>query len=57
MILPEKLLESFEKKLGFYSCTVPVFEQYVIAELISCGDYERHINRVRRKRRLELQSR
>ncbi len=57
MILPEELLESFEKKLGFYSCTVPVFEQYVIAELISCGDYERHINRVRRKRRLELQSR
>lgn len=51
MVLPEKLLSDFEKKLGFYSCTVPVFEQYVLAELISCGDFERHINRVRRAKR------
>ena len=51
MLLPKSLLEPFEKKLGFYSCTVPVFEQYVLAELISSGDFERHINRVRRERR------
>lgn len=50
-ILPEQLLPDFEKKLGFYSCTVPVFEQYVLAELIESGDFERHINRVRRARR------
>lgn len=51
LILPGKLLQEFEKKLGFYSCTVPVFEQYVLAELINSGDFERHINRVRRERR------
>lgn len=51
MVLPEKLLDNFEKKLGFYSCTVPVFEQYVLAELLNSGDFERHINRVRRERR------
>jgi GntR family transcriptional regulator/MocR family aminotransferase len=51
MVLPEKLLEKFEKTLGFYSCTVPVFEQYVLAELINSGDFERHINKVRRTRR------
>ncbi|MBE6639377.1 MAG: PLP-dependent aminotransferase family protein [Ruminococcaceae bacterium] len=51
MVLPEALLSEFEKKLGFYSCTVPVLEQYVLAELISSGDFERHINRVRRMRR------
>ena len=51
LVLPEKLLSEFEEKLGFYSCTVPVFEQYVIAELINSGDFERHINRVRRERR------
>ena len=28
-----------------------VFEQYVLAELINSGDFERHINRVRRERR------
>lgn len=51
MVLPETVLAVFEKKLGFYSCTVPVFEQYVLAELIESGDFERHINRVRRQRR------
>ena len=48
MVLPEELLADFQKRLGFYSCTVPVFEQYVIAALIESGDFERHINRVRR---------
>ena len=51
MLLPEQLLKEFDKKLGFYSCTVPAFEQYTIAELINSGDFERHINRVRRARR------
>ena len=51
LVLPEPLLGQFEEKLGFYSCTVPVFEQYVLAELINSGDFERHINRVRRERR------
>lgn len=51
MVLPEDMLSEFERKLGFYSCTVPVFEQYVLAELLQSGDFERHINRVRRKKR------
>ena len=51
MVLPEILVEKFENELGFYSCTVPVFEQFVLAELIRSGDFERHINRVRRARR------
>ncbi len=53
MVLPEKLLDIFIEKLGFYSCTVPVFEQYVLAELLNNGNFERHINRVRRTRRKE----
>lgn len=51
MVLPSELLNDFRAKLGFYSCTVPVFEQYVLAELINTGDFERHINRVRRRQR------
>lgn len=51
MVLPKQLVDTFEKKLGFYSCTVPTFEQYVLAELINNGDFERHINRVRRNKR------
>ncbi|MBQ9767479.1 MAG: PLP-dependent aminotransferase family protein [Lachnospiraceae bacterium] len=53
MVLPKHLVPEFEKKLGFYSCTVPTFMQYVLAELITNGDFERHINRVRRKKRKE----
>lgn len=51
MVLPEHLLGQFTEKLGFYSCSVPVFEQYVLARLIVSGELERHIHRVRRKRR------
>ena len=51
MVLPKCLVSEFEKKLGFYSCTVPTFEQFVLAELINSGDFERHINRVRRSLR------
>lgn len=54
MVLPRHLVETFEEKLGFYSCTVPTFMQYVLAELIDNGDFERHINRVRRMKRKEM---
>lgn len=54
MILPKKLIKHFEEKLGFYSCTVPTFEQYVLTQIINNGDFERHINRVRRGIRKEL---
>ncbi len=51
MVLPRALLPVFEERVGFYSCTVPAFEQYVLAELISGGEFERHINRIRRNER------
>lgn len=53
MVLPKALAQQFEEQLGFYSCTVPTFEQLVLAELIRNGDFERHINRVRRNKRKE----
>jgi len=54
MILPEDMTGAFNRRLGFYSCTVPVFEQYVLAELLRSGDFEKHVNRVRRRRRKQL---
>lgn len=51
MVLPRDLVSPFSERMGFYSCTVPTFEQYVLAELLTSGDFERHINRVRRRRR------
>ncbi len=55
MVLPKGLVKAFDERLGFYSCTVPTFEQFVIARLIQNGDFERHINRVRRHKRKEMQ--
>ena len=51
MVIPKKLIRKFIEKLGFYSCTVPTFEQLVIAQLLKNGDFERHVNRVRRMKR------
>lgn len=55
MVLPKHLVPVFEDKLGFYSCTVPTYIQYVLAKLLDEGDFERHINRVRRQKRKELE--
>ncbi|MBR5518868.1 MAG: PLP-dependent aminotransferase family protein [Clostridia bacterium] len=51
MILPEELLSIYKEKLGQFSCSVPVLDQYVLAEYISSGNFERHLNRMRRKRK------
>ena len=48
MILPPGLMEEFRRKLGFYSCTVPSFEQYTLARFLSGGWFEKHINRMRK---------
>ncbi len=49
MILPDSLLDEYDAKLGMFSCSVPVLDQYVLAEFISNGSFERHLNRARRK--------
>lgn len=49
MVLPENLLPLFAETVGFYSCTVPTFEQLVLASFLNSGEFERHLNRVRRK--------
>lgn len=56
MVLPKNIINQFDEKLGFYSCTVSVFEQYVLAELIDNGEFERQINKIRREKRKALQS-
>lgn len=50
MILPERLLEAYYRTSGSFSCTVPVLEQYALAEFINKGYFEQHLSRVRRKR-------
>ena len=48
MILPPELMTQFRQKLGFYSCTVPSFEQYTLERFLSRGYFEKHLNRMRK---------
>jgi GntR family transcriptional regulator/MocR family aminotransferase len=48
MVLPPHLLKKYRENLGFYSCTVPSFEQYTLAKFITEGYFERHVNRTRK---------
>ncbi len=56
MVIPERLLDAYDEKLGFYSCSVPVFEQYVLAQFIEEGHLERYITRRRRNARKKAQA-
>ena len=49
MLLPPRLLEHYREKLGFYACTVSSFEQYTLAQFLSRGYYEKHLNRMRKR--------
>ncbi len=49
MILPEALLGVYERTVGFYSCTVPMLEQYFLTEWLDSGEFERNISRVRNR--------
>ncbi len=54
MILPPTLMPKYEKQLSRFSCSVPVLDQYVLAEFIQSGSFERHLNRARRKMKKRL---
>ena len=48
MVLPAQLMTVYRQRLGFYSCTVPSFEQYTLFRFLEEGHFERHINRMRK---------
>ncbi len=49
MLLPKKLLPLYESTVGFYSCTVPMLEQFFLSEWLDSGEFERTISRIRNK--------
>ena len=52
-VLPPELAARYYREFSFFSCSVPTFEQYLVAELIRRGEFERHVNRMRRHLRKE----
>ena len=53
-VIPLPLLERFRERIGFFSCTVPTFEQLVLAALLDSGDFERQLNKRRRNMKKAL---
>ena len=51
MVLPADIVGRYARTVGFYSCTVPVFDQLFLADFINSGAFERHLNRLRRAQR------
>lgn len=51
VVLPPVLMDQARKRLGFYSTTVSALEQVTLARLLESGDYERHVNRHRKRMR------
>lgn len=47
MVLPVSLMERYEQKYNFYSCTVPRMEQAALTCFLRDGYFERHLNRMR----------
>ena len=54
LVLPAELMENYRARFGFYTCSVPVYDQYVLAEFIDSGELERLTNRRRRKQNKSL---
>ncbi len=52
MILPDSLMVRYRQQLGFYSCTVPSFEQLTLAKFLDEGYFEKHVSRMKRRYRL-----
>lgn len=47
MMLPERLLDVYEKTCSFYASTVSRVDQRILTEFITGGYYERHLNKMR----------
>lgn len=48
MVLPKKLLASYENMSSYQSCTVPNFEQYIMYKFMHGRFFERHIFRMKK---------
>ena len=48
MVLPRHLSERFHREYDFYSSTVPTGQQLAVQRFMESGDFERHLNRMRR---------
>ena len=42
-------MDLYRESVGDFSCTVPVLDQYVLAEFMNRGHFEQHLNHATRQ--------
>lgn len=55
MVLPKSLLSRYQKELSFFQCTVSRIDQHILAHFMKEGDFERHLNRMRKVYRRKME--
>ncbi|MDY0395737.1 PLP-dependent aminotransferase family protein [Virgibacillus halophilus] len=55
MLLPNKLLKQYNQRYSYYHCTVSRIDQRILARFMMSGDFERHLNRMRKVYRRKLE--
>ena len=55
MVLPAPLLQMHQQELSFYHSTVSRIDQHVLTQFMKEGDFEKHLNRMRKVYRRKLE--
>ncbi|WP_054705087.1 PLP-dependent aminotransferase family protein [Bacillus sp. JCM 19041] len=55
MVLPKPLVAMYQKAFSFYHSTVSRIDQHVLTEFMKQGDFEKHLNRMRKIYRRKLE--
>ncbi|RDW20303.1 GntR family transcriptional regulator [Oceanobacillus arenosus] len=55
MVLPNRLLQNYKEKLSFNNCSVSRIDQHILSTFMKEGDFERHLNRMRKIYRRKLE--
>ncbi|MFJ8246964.1 PLP-dependent aminotransferase family protein [Peribacillus asahii] len=55
MVLPKSLLQHYQAQLTFYHSTVSRIDQHVLTQFMRQGDFEKHLNRMRKVYRRKLE--
>ncbi|WP_010291285.1 PLP-dependent aminotransferase family protein [Kurthia massiliensis] len=54
-VLPKTLLARYHELFTYYTCTVPRFEQSILAQFMRDGHFSKHLNRMRKIYRKKLE--
>ncbi len=56
VVLPKRLLKSFDQISNYHRCTVPNFEQYILYKFMNTGSFTRHLHRMMKvyKQKLDI---